>query len=101
MEQIKTDCIDNGKMLLWLFPFSVVVETPTLQMAISHYPELCNTRSGPTSCWPELMQLAVRQLPATDSSLCLFLLDGIVPQQLLSIDKKRVPGLNYQLPSLF
>lgn len=47
------------------------------------------------------MQLAVRQLPATDSSLCLFLLDGIVPQQLLSIDKKRVPGLNYQLPSLF
>lgn len=59
-----------------------------------------SSRLGDTSCWPELMQLAVDRLPAADSSLYLFLLDGIVPQQLLSVDKKRVLGLNYQLPNL-
>lgn len=46
------------------------------------------------------MQLAVDQLLIADSSLYLFLLDAIVPQQLLSFDKKCVLGLNYQLLNL-
>lgn len=59
-----------------------------------------SSRLGPTSCWPELMELVADQLLIAGSSLYLSLLDGIVPQQLLSIDKKYVLGLNHHLPRL-
>lgn len=52
------------------------------------------------SCWPELLGLAVDQLLVASSSLYLFLLGEIVPQQLLSVDKKCVLRLNHQLPTL-
>lgn len=109
MEQIKTNCIDNGEKcssgffltwLLWKLPPCEQQSPVTLQhfQPVNHVH--VSSRLGPTSCWPELMQLAVDQLPLADSSLSLFLLDRIVPQQLFCVDQKCVLGLNYQLPNL-
>lgn len=111
-EQIfKNYYIDNGKNALLTFSllhcsgnFQPANSTILLPSALQHFGDVnhvhISSRLRPTSCWPELMELAVDQLLVVSSSPYLSLQGGIVPQQLLSVDKKCVLRLNHQLPRL-
>lgn len=99
MEQILKNCyIDSGENALLTFSLSLAGNSQPansktlLPSALQHFGLVnhvhVSSRLGPTSCWPELMELAADQLLVASSSLCLCLLGGIVPQQILSVDKK-------------
>lgn len=105
VEQTKTSCIDNGKKCssgffltpLWKLPPCHWQSPVTLNFAAFSTCEPCPYFFQIKT--PKLlMPWAVDQLPIADSRCYLFLLEGIVPQQLLPVDRKRVLGLNYWLP---